>query len=123
MYRYSRILFTAYGRYSTDWGDRRQGGGGEAPMLAKIFPPILTVVAKPTMTLHSRFCAVVIILFSLATPAVLAEQCERLKATLSYTQEKAPRDLSGVVSETSITLSLYCIAKYIAMEAVLLLLT
>jgi hypothetical protein len=26
-----------------------------------------------------------------------SESCERLKASLSYTQEQAPRDLSGVV--------------------------
>ena len=29
--------------------------------------------------------------------------CERLKATLTYTQEEAPRDLSGLVSHTIIT--------------------
>ena len=51
------------------------------------------------MALQSRFCAIVVLFFSLTTFAVSAEQCERLKATLSYTQEKAPRDLSGVVSE------------------------
>ena len=35
----------------------------------------------------------------LSLAAVAAEsKCERLKATLTYTQEKAPRDLSSVVS-------------------------
>jgi hypothetical protein len=43
--------------------------------------------------------------FCLSSVAVTAagsserrQQCERLKATLTYTQEKAPRDLSSVVS-------------------------
>lgn len=30
--------------------------------------------------------------------AVSEQRCERLKASLTYTQEQAPRDLSGVVS-------------------------
>ena len=30
--------------------------------------------------------------------SVLGEECERLKQSLTYTQEEAPRDLSGVVS-------------------------
>lgn len=30
--------------------------------------------------------------------ATSEQRCERLKATLTYTQEKAPRDLSGLVS-------------------------
>ena len=35
----------------------------------------------------------------LSVAAVAADsKCERLKATLTYTQEKAPRDLSSVVS-------------------------
>jgi Trk-type K+ transport system membrane component len=45
---------------------------------------------------HS-FSAVITIAFLFL--GVLSEQpCERLKATLTYTQEKAPRDLSGLVS-------------------------
>jgi hypothetical protein len=35
----------------------------------------------------------------LLVSSVKAEVCERLKATLAFTQEKAPRDLSGVVSK------------------------
>jgi hypothetical protein len=37
----------------------------------------------------------------LATSSVSAfeHKCERLKATLTYTQEEAPRDLSSVVSD------------------------
>jgi len=38
-----------------------------------------------------------ILLSAIATSAADAT-CERLKATLTYTQEKAPRDLSSVVS-------------------------
>ena len=32
--------------------------------------------------------------------AASAAECERLKATLTYTQEQAPRDLSSVVRNT-----------------------
>jgi hypothetical protein len=35
---------------------------------------------------------------SLLLSLVASESCERLKATLTYTQEEAPRDLSTVVS-------------------------
>lgn len=44
-----------------------------------------------------------LLLSILAASAVAADSaCERLKATLTYTQEKAPRDLSSVVSSIHI---------------------
>ena len=42
-------------------------------------------------------CVSALLLLLLTTTAQGEQQCERLKASLSYTQEKAPRDLSGVV--------------------------
>ena len=48
-------------------------------------------------TIGAILCGLVAAL--LLVSATSAEQrCERLKATLTYTQEKAPRDLSGLVS-------------------------
>ena len=38
--------------------------------------------------------------------------CERLPATLTYTQEEAPRDLSSVVSKDALALRSFCIALY-----------
>ena len=61
------------------------------------------------MSLHCRISLAVFLLLSLTALSVSGEECERLKSTLSYTQETAPRDLSRVVSDIDIQL-----AKYIA---------
>jgi len=46
----------------------------------------------------SVLCILVCIHAEISKCQVVAEsQCERLKASLTYTQEEAPRDLSGVV--------------------------
>ena len=41
----------------------------------------------------------------LATNAWAEQSCEKLKATLTYTQEEAPRDLSSVVSNDAVVAS------------------
>jgi hypothetical protein len=49
----------------------------------------------------SRFLFLVLVLVSSAAAAANEnEECEKLKATLKYTQEEAPRDLSGLVRES-----------------------
>ena len=50
-------------------------------------------------------CVSALLLLLLTTTAQGEQQCERLKASLSYTQEKAPRDLSGVVRTEHCTVS------------------
>jgi hypothetical protein len=42
-------------------------------------------------------CASLAVIF-LCTGTHASEECERLQASLTYTQEQAPRDLSGLVS-------------------------
>lgn len=63
------------------------------------------MVISRFVTTASRRCYVFIVLLSplsLLVHTDAAQQCERLKATLTYTQEEAPRDLSGVVRLCSV---------------------
>lgn len=60
-----------------------------------------------------------LILFLLST-VVTARQCERLKATLTYTQEEAPRDLSSVVSGPMLDITLVDLFIYSVSHSILL---
>ena len=57
-----------------------------------------------SMSRSLRFDRIVLLTWLLLPTAVLTEAaaCERLKASLTYTQEEAPRDLSGVVSQNNL---------------------
>lgn len=60
----------------------------------------LSIFATSTM----KFL-VLMAIFCSSVGTATATECERLKASLTYTQEEAPRDLSGVVRTQRRTIS------------------
>lgn len=58
-----------------------------------------TAKGLPKMVGHLLYLVIFFLIgHSIAQEAVDNRQCELLKASLTYTQEEAPRDLSGLVS-------------------------
>jgi hypothetical protein len=56
------------------------------------------------MGLRNYVAVLSLAVFFLCTGTHASEECERLQASLTYTQEQAPRDLSGLVSLSVICL-------------------
>jgi hypothetical protein len=59
----------------------------------------MTITSMPSSLSLARTCVFCILHFmSRLQLSQAAQECEVLKSSLSYTQEEAPRDLSGLVS-------------------------